>query len=699
MRMIGKMIKLILVAGIFGGFLFGAAKAVSDSNIPMIQPVAVEYRCPAKPQKTFGIPIIKSSIEGDSEIISLYNDVVKVVVAVDKTEHAFTRNMKTEDGSEILSKPFHCFDVIDCNGKVLVNGADFKLKEWHSRIHGNYAELELRLAAPEPVVWRLRLYQDRPYLEQRFEMPEGWRQPGNAVRQKIVTVESLTPVMPNPITKLGFTEGKPNLKGRHRFEYTPVSEHLVYDEKTRTGLSGFAAGIAGQERFEQKSFVLLDKVTAVFGAQEPPARFILCPFNGPAETGFGRVRRFINDDYACQKEYSNRLSWTQYFDWQIYFKTPVQQQKDRVDPYYREAVSAERIMKILPSVAEMGFEDFWLDAGWEEGYGNFQWRFDPQRFQNGFEPVRKMVRELGMRQRLWWGMSEITDNYEIMLPVIEQSDVMFFFLDRLTDEKTIASIRKLREKYPDFEFMNHFARGQSEYWKDLNLHYCSDLSMSYFLEGEFFAWTNVADKLKRVSVTDLVARSLAYQANWIWPYKSVYECMWPWVGYLDRPISQLKSRANCMLAARYYNGDGFDPADLSPEQREFWLDFAAFYKAIRYYLQDYQQILPVPDGVNPDGIAHLRGGKGFIFLFNPGSKEAEVTYKQLLWDPTIELDPKMPVEVSDWSDYVKPKVVASVNVAKPEGGITITSESFRVLGVNIDVNETLLQIKKYRMKH
>ena len=33
----------------------------------------------------------------------------------------------------------------------------------------------MRLAAPERVIWRLRLYRGKPYLEQRFDVPADWR--------------------------------------------------------------------------------------------------------------------------------------------------------------------------------------------------------------------------------------------------------------------------------------------------------------------------------------------------------------------------------------------------------------------------------------------------------------------------------------------------------------------------------------------
>ena len=675
------------------GFFLPCMAASENSSLPV--PLVMDYCRPGPIEKTFGAACIKSAVKGETEIISLYNDIIRVTVSIDKNQNVAVTGITAENGSRFLARPFHCFDIVDSGGAVVHSGSGFKCRQWHSWIPGRYAELELRLIQPHPVVWRLRLYEDRPYLEQRFEMPAYWRQAGHSVRQHIVTASGFKPVMPNPLNKLGFKDGKPNLKGRHRFEYTPVSEHLVYDCSAKAGLAGFVAGIGGQEQFKFQSFMMQDHVTSVFGSDEPIAGFILFPFSGPAEIGFKRLKRFINDEYACTKNFTNRLGWTQFFLWQSPTQSgneqPVKQQTHQADPYYREAVSMERILKILPTLKSLGFERFHHDSGWEEGFDDWLWHFDPKRYPNGYEPIRKMMQNLGMVQGLWWGVNPITDGSEIMFPIIEQMNSDFIFLDRGTDDRTFEAMRTLRKKYPGMQFMNHGSITRSKYWPAVDSHFCSEFTLSYFMEGEYWGWGG-----EHLATGDLITRSVAYQCNWVWPFKSIYVTSMPLCGHLDKPISQLKNRLNSLVASNYAVGDGYDPAKLSAELRDYWLDFVAFYKANRYYLQEYQQVLPVPDGINPDGIAHLIDGKGFIFLFNPGSQQAEVSFKELFWDPAITVDPLFPLQISDWTNIMKPETIAAVDAAEPNGGLKLAADSFRVIGVNIHIDSTLSKMKKYR---
>ena len=675
------------------GFFLPCMAASENSSLPV--PLVMDYCRPGPIEKTFGAACIKSAVKGETEIISLYNDIIRVTVSIDKNQNVAVTGITAENGSRFLARPFHCFDIVDSGGAVVHSGSGFKCRQWHSWIPGRYAELELRLIQPHPVVWRLRLYEDRPYLEQRFEMPAYWRQAGHSVRQHIVTASGFKPVMPNPLNKLGFKDGKPNLKGRHRFEYTPVSEHLVYDCSAKAGLAGFVAGIGGQEQFKFQSFMMQDHVTSVFGSDEPIAGFILFPFSGPAEIGFKRLKRFINDEYACTKNFTNRLGWTQFYDWVWFNPDKPPKQTHQQDPFHRESLTANRLLEVLPLLPSMGFERFHLDSGWEEGFDDWLWHFDPARFPNGYEPVRRMIRDLGMTaQGLWWGVNFITDGHEIIEPIVEQTDTDFIFFDRLTDEKLLLSIRNLRRKYPDIAYMNHWSKTRSNYWPQLELHFCSEMTISYFYEEQYFQWGG-----SNIPTGDLITRSLAYQCFWVWPFKSAYIPVMPWAGHLHGSVAQLKSRLNSWMASNYCLGDGFNPAELSAELRDYWLDFVAFYKANRYYLQEYQQVLPVPDGINPDGVAHLMDGRGFIFLFNPGSQQAEVGFKELFWDPAITVDPLFPLKISDWTNFMKPEAIAAVDAAEPNGGLKLAADSFRIIGVNIHIDSTLSKMKKYRKNY
>ena len=195
-------------------------------------------------------------------------------------------SLRTQNGPELLKSPAACFTVLDSQGGVLKDGAPFQVESWRPSYCSSYSEIEVALKAPERVVWRLRLYIDKPYLEQRFEMPDAWRAAGNSVRQVLDLQPSLKPVMPNRVFLKGFSNGRPNLKDRARFEFVQQSDHLTYDPTAAAGLATFVAGIGGEEIIVHDSLSMVDHVTTALGPSEPIARFILWPFAGPGGAWF-----------------------------------------------------------------------------------------------------------------------------------------------------------------------------------------------------------------------------------------------------------------------------------------------------------------------------------------------------------------------------------------------------------------------------
>lgn len=671
---------------------------VLDPNAPRPavaegQPVPEFRPAPTAPKKTWGVPRIHSTITDGSETIELANDATTVKLVIDRERHVRIASIRTGSGHELLSGPAACLVVVNEKGGIVKDGAEFVVNSWLPRQHSLYTEAEFRLSAPEAVTWRVRLYRDKPYIEQQFSVPREWRSTDRSVAQVLPTVDSLKPVMPNNSFGRGFSGGKPNVKGRHRFEFVAQSDHLCYDAKTKTGMAAFVAGVGGEERVQGGRLAMLDhSIVALDG--EPVGRFIVWPFEGPVENGFTRLKRFIAGDYSCQRGKSLFFSWNQFWLWQ-----------GGIEPADYSVVTAKKLLDILPYIAAVGCEEFHLDAGWETGPGD--WRFDAKRFPDGFEPLRRLLRQYGMRYHTWMN-TPASEDPALLSALIEQTDMCKLFQDRTVDERSIAAMREVRRRYPDFETFVHHSTSRSAFYRWGNIHFLSDFNQVYFGEGEFWAWSNVlpenpeGDTNKRffsrhsLRAGDLVTRSAAYEVNWAWPYTTIVppHCGWAW--FEDRPLDELASRMFTSIAARADYQWGEDPRMLRPEVLSFFMDWTAFFKAVRPYLQEYQHVLPVPDGVHVDGAAHVVDGRGFIVLCNPGSRKAEVSLKELLWEPELELDPRQPVKLSDWTKPLAPAKLRSVDLAKPEGSIEMQPLSYKVISVNVDVDATLAEVKRQR---
>ena len=310
---------------------------------------------------------------------------------------------------------------------------------------------------------------------------------------------------------------------------------------------------------------------------------------------------------------------------------------------------------------------------------------------------------------LWWGVSDITARKPAeVIRIIEETDMTHVFFDRLLGDETVPAIREIRKRYPNFTCMNHYAPSRSKAYANsggagLNPHILSELSLSYFGEEEYITWSNIlpakpgeAFSTHSIAAGDLITRSCLYYAGWAMPFHSLYVPAWPWAGLENRPMWELANRFNTLLAARIAFEWGEDPRDLPKEAADLFLDGCAFYKTIRPYRGEYQHILGAPDGIHPDGIAHLKNGRGFVFLFNPGVEATQVSWKELFWDSDVELDPNAALTISDWTKYLSPLDLGSVDLKNPKGGIKMEPHSSRVIGVNIHIESTLAEVRRHR---
>jgi hypothetical protein len=655
---------------------------------------------PTPPGKDHEPPSIRSMPGPQGESIILANHAVKVELRVDASKRIQITSLQTQTGRELLVRPADCFSIVNGDGTSFKEGSAFRLDSWHMWLHISHAEVELKLAAPEPVTWRLRLYRDKPYLEQRFELPEGWRVTNRALVEALPTSPHLRPIMPVNVMKRGFKKGVANVPGRNRFEFVDSCEHLVYDPDGRCGLAAFVAGVGGEEKMTAGEVRLLDHATATLGRDDPLARVVLFPFEGPVEKGFLAVRRFISGEYSCEKDIYSRFTWNQFWLWQ----------GKHQDWGYHE-VTAARLLDILPHLTAIGVEALHLDAGWELGTSSTprptakEWIFDPVRFPEGFAPIQKYLRGHGMGY-ITHLFTKAVDDPSIIMPIIENTDLDKLFIDANANEKTLAGLRLIRKKYPDFEVLVHSmndARRASSFWKWGNIHYLSDINQIYFGEGTWQGYvSDLPPHMTKPRFIDLFTRCAAYQAGWIWPYKTIHP---PHAGYTmggmpwyvpDMDVKAASSLILTMMAACYTYQWGDDPRLVAPDTLSFFLDWTAFWKTFRPYVQEYQHVLPPPDGIHIDGAAHLQGGRGFMVLFNPGSQEQDVTFKELLWSPELELDPRRPVELTDWTEPLDPAPLPAVDLANPGGAIPVTPLGYRVLGINLDLEQTRAEVRRQR---
>ena len=688
------------LAFVLSALFLACGYGVRSAPAVPLAPVPEYLSPPLAPRLFFDIPTAQAFAEGKGQRLVLKNHAITVELRVDAEQRTRITSLRTEQGRELLAGPSGPFSIASGDGKLVRDGSAFKLSGLHIWLHNSDAEIELQMKVPEPVTWRLRLYRDKPYLEQRFEIPNGWRVEDRALSLTLATSPALKPVMPVNTLKIGFKKGASKAQARNRFEFVEKCEHLVYDAQNHAGLAAFVAGPGGEEQFTVGNAVLSDHATPTLGDNDPLGKMLLFPFDGPVEKGFQALRRYIAEDYACQGDMYAQYAWNQFWLWQG--KYP--------DWGYQDCTAA-RLLDILPHLQAMGLESFHIDAGWEKGMSGTprpkpeDWDFDPVRFPEGFAPIQKYLREHSMAYVTHLFTAAI-NSPDVIRRIVDETDMDKVFLDANANESTLATMRQARTKFPDLEVFCHSmndARRAGSYWKWGNIHYLSDFNQVYFGEGTWAgAIKDLPPELTKARFIDLFTRTASYQATWVWPYKCIVP---PHGGFTfggmewyipEMTMTEVSSLVLTSIAAKHMYEWGDDPRVEKPEAVNFFLDWTACWKTIRPFLQEYQHVLPPPDGIHPDGIAHVKNGQGFIFLFNPGEKEQKVALKDVLWSPELELDPRKPAELTDWNEPLNPRKLKPVDLTAPKGDISIKPRSYRVIGVNVDFDATKVEVNRQR---
>ena len=648
-----------------------------------------------------GIPKISSDKKTEAVELTLSNSAVSMRVSVSNSGRASIDGIRNNiTGEELLSGACRIFYI---GGKSPISSDEFKVERWDAYQYPDYAELVVKFKSDKSasVTWRARVYRTRPQIEQDFET-----QLGDAVFGQVLSIRpSFQPVMPANLFGRGFTNGKPNIADHHRFEITEESDHLCYDPKTKTGIWGFVSEIGGQERISKGQFALIQNPSFRTERSNRLGPFIIQPFQGPVELGFLSLRRYIQEHYSVQANTPSLYEWNQFWLWQ---GGPT-----RVD---YSVVTQQRLLDVLPRQVKMGLEEFHLDAGWQWHDGD--WRIAPDRFPDGWETLRRFNRDNGLAFHLWVN-DGATDSADFLLDLIEKSNIYRLFMDRKVTETTVEAVEKVRAGHPGFSTSCHNSTSRSAYWPWGNIHFLSDFNQVYFGEGQFWAWSNILPEAKiepRVDplfpqcaeaerffskhdlyAGDLITRSAAYQAEWVWPFNCIAPPHSGWTWFENRPVEQLRNRIFTYLACRFNYQWGFDPAMLKRDALDLHLSCTAWFKANRSYLTTYQHVLDAPDGNGVDGAGHLMDGKGFIFLFNPSDHEQAVDWRKILWEPELELSGDS-VALSDWTGMTAYKSLGSQVLDRPAGEIRVGPRGVRVLGVNLNDKEVLAKIRAERAK-
>lgn len=591
-----------------------------------------------------GIPKLTSKRDADgSEHIRLANLAVSLGVTIDKNGRATVDALRDEwTNADLLASPSQVFFL---GGTKPASSDAYKVKRWSTEAYADYVELRVEFTAddaataPATIVWRSRVFRNRPQIEQDFEGALGDRVLGQVLNLN----DSLAPAMPANAFGRGFANGKPNIPDRHRFEVVQESDHLSYDAAHQQGAWAFVADIGGQERIARGQFALMQNPSFRTRRSNRTGIFVIQPFNGAADTGFLDLRRYISDRYSAQRDTPSLYEWNQFWLWQ---GGPT-----RVD---KHVVTLDRLMDVLPRQLRMGMEEFHLDDGWQTR--DQDWHLSPERFPGGWDAIKSFNRANGLAFHLWVN-DGATDSADFMLDLIDLSGLSRLFMDRQVTDTTAEAVEKVRAKHPGFSTSAHGSTSRSRYWSWGNPHFLHDYNQIYFGEGEFWAWSNIKPEAKIEAVNDplypqrteaerffsrhdmyvgdLITRCAAYQAQWVWPFNATAppHCGWAW--FENRPTAELRDRIYSYLACKFNYQWGFDPTMLPREAIELHLDCTAWFKANRELLVDYRHVLDPPDGNGIDAAAHVRDGRGFVFLFNPGVQEQKVAFKSILWERSL----------------------------------------------------------------
>jgi len=68
------------------------------------------------------------------------------------------------------------------------------------------------------------------------------------------------------------------------------------------------------------------------------------------------------------------------------------------EPFFHD-INEEMIYGVIDAAAECGFEEFVIDDGWQDSYGD--WGINKEKFPNGLKPVFDYIKSKGMKPGLW----------------------------------------------------------------------------------------------------------------------------------------------------------------------------------------------------------------------------------------------------------------------------------------------------------
>ncbi len=68
------------------------------------------------------------------------------------------------------------------------------------------------------------------------------------------------------------------------------------------------------------------------------------------------------------------------------------------EPFFND-INEKLIYELVDAAAECGFEEFIIDGGWEDSYGD--WGSNKEKFPNGLKPVFDYIKSKGMKPGLW----------------------------------------------------------------------------------------------------------------------------------------------------------------------------------------------------------------------------------------------------------------------------------------------------------
>jgi alpha-galactosidase len=147
-------------------------------------------------------------------------------------------------------------------------------------------------------------------------------------------------------------------------------------------------------------------------------------------------------------------------------------------PFYRN-INEKLIFELVDAAAECGIEEFIIDDGWQDSYGD--WIIDKQKFPNGLKPAFDYIKSKGMKPGLWISLASAASNSKVFMEHPE-------YAVRKADGSPISL-------HSDFDEMNNYVMysmcmttGWYDYIKGVILNLVMEYGLEY-VKGDFAAVT------------------------------------------------------------------------------------------------------------------------------------------------------------------------------------------------------------------